>query len=195
MSWRPEHTQNTYPRRRSQMLAVLLTSLHSGPPLTTPINSVKVNPPNLLVHRWGPGQHTDNWPAPFRPGQWCWAERSSTADAETLNKWTWPLVLGVPPSSFTPACPERWDCVMPRLFPRLGSGRKRERDPWISSSALTESAPFFRPLGKQYPAVPLYFDQPNERCWHFLWSGDCLSIYIKIFMLIRGQPERVFKPG
>lgn len=90
----PEHTQNTYPRRRSQMLAVLLTSLHSGPPLTTPINSVKVNPPNLLVHRWGPGQHTDNWPAPFRPGQWCWAERSSAADAETLNKWTWPAGVG-----------------------------------------------------------------------------------------------------
>ncbi len=45
-------------------------------PFRTPINSVKVNPANLLLHRWGPGQHTDNWPAPFRPGQRCWAERS-----------------------------------------------------------------------------------------------------------------------
>lgn len=46
-----EHTQHTHPKRQSQLLAVLLTSLHSGPPLTTPINSVKVNPPNLLLHR------------------------------------------------------------------------------------------------------------------------------------------------
>ena len=39
------------------------------------------------------------------------------------------------------------------------------------------------------PAGWCAFDQPNEGCWHFLWSGDCLSIYIKIFMLIPGSGD------
>lgn len=113
-----------HPQRRSQSLAVLLTSLHSGPPLTQSrsIQQIYCSADEDLASTL-----ITDLPLSVRVSG---VERKGClqAEGETLNKWTWPADVGVPPSSFTPACPERWDCVMPRLFPRLGSGRNGEKE-------------------------------------------------------------------
>ncbi len=189
-----QHTSHSHPKRRSQLLAVLLTSLHSGPPLT---QSRSIQQIYCSADEDQASTLITDLPLSVRVSG---VEQKGRllAEAETLNKWTWPADVGG--SAILVYAGLSWemglcDAEIVSSIRQWQKWREREREIWISPSVLTESASFFRPLGKQYPAVPLYFDQPNERCWHFLWSGDCLSIYIKIFMLIRGQTERIFKPG
>lgn len=75
------------------------------------------------------------------------------------------------------------------LFPRLGGKNSGALlvDPSHGFAPSTE--PWLKNNSQLSPAGWCAFDQPNEGCWHFLWSGDCLSIYIKIFMLIPGSRD------
>lgn len=83
----------------------------------------------------------------------------------------------------------RWNPVKQWLFPRLGGKRRGAVlvDPSHGFAPSTE--PWLKNNSQLSPAGWCAFDQPNEGCWHFLWSGDCLSIYIKIFMLIPGSRD------
>lgn len=151
-------TQHMHPQRRSQSLAVLLTSLHSGPPLTQSrsIQQIYCSADEDLASTL-----ITDLPLSVRVSG---VERKGClqAEGETLNKWTWPADVGVPPSSFTPACPERWDCVMPRLFPRLGSGRngEKERERDLDLSLCPHRIGFILPTS--WKTIP--------SCLSLLWS-------------------------
>lgn len=138
------------------------------------------------VFRWRKGKQIDCWPCLLLPGQQHLVVKQF--ESTTIMKSV-PLRSGPLPPSFKGSIPGRWDPVKQWLFPRLGgqSGGAVLVDP--ARGFTPSTLPRLKNNSQLSPAGWCAFDQPNEGCWHFLWSGDCLSIYIKIFMLIWGSGD------
>ncbi len=85
-----QHTSHSHPKRRSQLLAVLLTSLHSGPPLT---QSRSIQQICCSADEDQASTLITDLPLSVRVSG---VEQKGRllAEAETLNKWTWPADVG-----------------------------------------------------------------------------------------------------